>query len=366
MRDVRVVAPGPVEALCEAAEGAEGLLLVDDRRRAPRTALPGPFLVDPAGRAVPAGWLPDLGSGLEVFAKAAARVQRRSGPTGPIAVLGQWEPRYLQLAGRLEANLSRGGPPPFPVLRWTSERITRADLVHGLRLGLGVGIYFGHGRPKGWAGYHGLRASHLVEAGGEPLGALFSVTCLTANRWRVGLSFSEAVVTGGAAAAAVGAVDVVAHVDNMRWMLGLADCTSLRRVRASGRRCSRPRRSAVSADPVPHRRRPARAARRHRRGRPARRARLRARSGARRVIEDELRAIVAEVAEIDPGSVDLSGTLADAGVDSLMAMEIAVDVERRYGLSFTVEELKAITTFGSLVALTQARLAEQEAASSGR
>jgi acyl carrier protein len=84
------------------------------------------------------------------------------------------------------------------------------------------------------------------------------------------------------------------------------------------------------------------------------------------MIEDELRAIVAEVAELDPSSIDLSGTLADAGVDSLMAMEIAVDVERRYGLSFTVEELKGITTFGSLVALTQARLTEQEAASSGR
>lgn len=83
-------------------------------------------------------------------------------------------------------------------------------------------------------------------------------------------------------------------------------------------------------------------------------------------IEDELRTIVAEVAEIDPGSIDQGGTLADAGVDSLMAMEIAVDVERRYGLSFTVEELKGITTFGSLVALTLARLAEQEAASSGR
>jgi acyl carrier protein len=84
------------------------------------------------------------------------------------------------------------------------------------------------------------------------------------------------------------------------------------------------------------------------------------------VIEDELRAIVAEVAEIDPEDVDAGGTLADAGVDSLMAMEIAVEVERRYGLSFTVEELKGITTFGSLVALTQARLTEQEAASSGR
>jgi acyl carrier protein len=84
------------------------------------------------------------------------------------------------------------------------------------------------------------------------------------------------------------------------------------------------------------------------------------------VIEDELRAIVAEVAEIDPGSVDLGGTLADAGVDSLMAIEIAVEVERRYGLSFTIEELKEITTFGSLVALTRARLAEQEATSSER
>jgi acyl carrier protein len=84
------------------------------------------------------------------------------------------------------------------------------------------------------------------------------------------------------------------------------------------------------------------------------------------VIEDELRAIVAEVAEIDPASVGSSGTLADAGVDSLMAIEIAVEIERRYALSFTIEELKKITTFGSLVALTQAGLAEQEAASSGQ
>ena len=84
------------------------------------------------------------------------------------------------------------------------------------------------------------------------------------------------------------------------------------------------------------------------------------------MIEDELRAIVAEVAEIDPDSIDASGTLADAGVDSLMSMEIAVDVERRYGLSFTIEELKTITTFGSLVALTRARLADREGASTER
>jgi acyl carrier protein len=84
------------------------------------------------------------------------------------------------------------------------------------------------------------------------------------------------------------------------------------------------------------------------------------------VIEDELRAIVAEVAEIDATSIDLSGSLADAGIDSLMSMEIAVDVERLYGLSFTVDELRSITTFASLVELTEARVAEREGASSGR
>jgi acyl carrier protein len=82
------------------------------------------------------------------------------------------------------------------------------------------------------------------------------------------------------------------------------------------------------------------------------------------VIEDELRGIVAEVAELDPEVIELGGTLADAGVDSLMAMEIAVDVERRYGLSFTVQELKKITTFGNLLALTRAHLDDKEAASS--
>ncbi|MGZ4408367.1 MAG: C25 family cysteine peptidase [Gaiellaceae bacterium] len=222
-REVRVVDPAPLEVLREAADGAAGLLLVGDRRRGPRTALPGPFLEDASGRLVPAGWLPDLGAELELFARAAARVQRRPGPVGPIAVLGQREPRYLQLAGRMEANLRGRDAPPFQLLRWTSERITRDDVVRGLRLGIGAGVYFGHGRPSGWAGYHGLRAFHLVEAAGEPLGALLSVTCLTASRHRVSLSFSEAVVAGGAAAAAVGAVARVAHLDSMRWMLGLAE-----------------------------------------------------------------------------------------------------------------------------------------------
>ena len=141
---------------------------------------------------------------------------------GPVAVLGQWDARYLHLATRMEARLAACAT-RFHVLRWTAERLTRDDLVRGLRYGLGAAVYFGHGRPRGWAGYHGFRAHHLVGSGGEPLGALLSVTCLSASRRRTGLAFSEAVVLGGAAASAVGAVAPVEHVENMRWMLGLAD-----------------------------------------------------------------------------------------------------------------------------------------------
>ena len=223
LRPVRVIELESPTATVSAEQlvDADGLLLVGDRRRAPSTVLPGPFLQDATGRAVPSGWVPDVG--LERFAAAAARVLRRGGGVpGPLALLGQWNERYQRLAGRMEANLESSGELPFAVLRWTSERIARDDLVRALRLGLGVGIYFGHGRPSGWAGYHGLRAAHLTAVAGEPLGALLSVTCLTANRRRLGLSFSEEVVTGGVAACAVGAVAPVSHLENMRWMLGLA------------------------------------------------------------------------------------------------------------------------------------------------
>ena len=84
------------------------------------------------------------------------------------------------------------------------------------------------------------------------------------------------------------------------------------------------------------------------------------------MIVDELRAIVAEVAEVDPATIELDGALADVGVDSLMAIEIAVDVERRYELTFDVDELRRITTFASLVELTAGRLAEREGASTAR
>lgn len=74
------------------------------------------------------------------------------------------------------------------------------------------------------------------------------------------------------------------------------------------------------------------------------------------LVEREIAAIVAEVAEIDPDQVVPDGTLGDIGVDSLMAVEIAVDVERRFGVQFHEVELKRVQSFRSLVDLTRSKL----------
>ena len=54
--------------------------------------------------------------------------------------------------------------------------------------------------------------------------------------------------------------------------------------------------------------------------------------------------------------ISSSGTLADLGVDSLMNVEIAVEVERRYAIRFTDDELQRLGTFESLVATTRSKV----------
>ena len=223
-RAVRVItceqAPSQAQ-LEEWLHAAAGGLLIADRRRAPRTLLPGPFLCV-AQQRVPVGLLPYTNlSDLERVARTSAQVLRRRGMRGPLALLGQWEMRYLQLVTRMVVNLEKELPAPIPILRWTADRITRDALLDGLEAGVGMAIYFGHGRPNGWAAYHGLRDHHFNTWNGQALGALLSVTCYTASRWRMGLSFSEQMVLRGVAASAFGAVAPIQHLDNMRWMIGL-------------------------------------------------------------------------------------------------------------------------------------------------
>jgi hypothetical protein len=204
-------------SLAARAGGADALLVTGPPRMAPRQALPGPFVTAPDGRRIPAGWLPLETAGVGRFCAALTRVHRRRRERRSVAVLGQWHPRYLRLASRIGALLEPVATP----WQWTSDVLDRDDLGKAMGAGLGLGIYVGHGRPIGWVGYRGLRAHHLDDFAGEPLGSLVSLCCETASRRRTRLSFGEAIPLAGVAAASVAAVGPTRHTDNTRWAVGL-------------------------------------------------------------------------------------------------------------------------------------------------
>jgi hypothetical protein len=198
----------------------DAVLLAGSARHAPRTALRGPSVVNGAGRAIPAAWFPlkDRESSRR-FAAAAARVHRRARQQVTVALLAQWNPRYLRVADRLEALLGR----PVRTLRWTEDVIGRSELVEALGAGLGLGLYVGHGRPVGWAGYHGMRRRHFEAFAGEPLGGMLSLCCRTASRRRTGLSYAEALPLLGVTALSFGATTDTRHTDNTRWAIRICD-----------------------------------------------------------------------------------------------------------------------------------------------
>lgn len=212
-RDAAALLAAPARHL---PAGAAGVLVVGDRRRSPGTMLPGLFLRDAAGRAVPVGWLPDVGAALATYAAAAVRVLARSGSDQSLVVLGQWEDRFLRSALRAVRWAGQHGREE-QVMHWTADRLSRPDMLAGLRLGPALAIYFGHGRARGWAGYQGVRAENFADPWPEPIAALLALCCENASRHHTGLSFSERVVLAGACGAMLAAVTKTRHEDNRRW-----------------------------------------------------------------------------------------------------------------------------------------------------
>ena len=194
----------------------EAVLVVGPPRVSPRRGLPGLWLEDRAGRKVPVGWLPDKGEGLSTYAQAAARVLARSPTERAMVVLGQWEDRFLRVSLRTQRWLEKHGG-DAPGFLWTADRISRPDMLDGLSLGPAAAMYFGHGRPRGWAGYHGVRYEHFDRDWAEPTGALLAVCCENASRWRTSTSFAERMVLRGFAGAMFAAVTKTTHEDNRRW-----------------------------------------------------------------------------------------------------------------------------------------------------
>ena len=71
-------------------------------------------------------------------------------------------------------------------------------------------------------------------------------------------------------------------------------------------------------------------------------------------LREKLRAIVAEVAEIE--EVPDSTPFKDLGIDSMMAIEIVADVERSYSIKIPEEQLEQVTNLDSVVKLVQSHL----------
>lgn len=210
------------QELVSLSENQDAIFLISNRQYAPRTVLTGPFIKRADGENIPAAWLPyTTDEDLRCFASNAADVHLRHYPEkNSIAILGQWNRKYLNLADRIEALLSDTAF-NHHAFRWTSDYVVREDMVNGLNTGLAMAIYVGHGRPIGWVGYRGTRSHHFNDNKGKPIGALFSLCCETASRRRNGLSFSEAIPLMGKAAACFGAVDKSLHIDNVRWATGI-------------------------------------------------------------------------------------------------------------------------------------------------
>ncbi|WP_330301236.1 acyl carrier protein [Streptomyces sp. NBC_00503] len=79
--------------------------------------------------------------------------------------------------------------------------------------------------------------------------------------------------------------------------------------------------------------------------------------------KEELRAVVAQVLDVDVDEVtDDVRFVDDLEVDSLMALEIVVVLEKKYGVKLPESELKQIVTLQSAYDLLVTRLATAQAA----
>ncbi|MBK6579056.1 MAG: acyl carrier protein [Sandaracinaceae bacterium] len=72
-------------------------------------------------------------------------------------------------------------------------------------------------------------------------------------------------------------------------------------------------------------------------------------------LKESLREIIAEVAEID--EVPDEAKFADLGIDSMMAIEIVADVERKYGISMPESELQELVSLNAVYDKVRAKLA---------
>jgi acyl carrier protein len=71
-------------------------------------------------------------------------------------------------------------------------------------------------------------------------------------------------------------------------------------------------------------------------------------------LENELREIVAQVIEADPGKITLSADFVeDLGMDSMMALEIMASIEKKYKIRVSEEKLAKLRNLREAIILTK-------------
>lgn len=78
-------------------------------------------------------------------------------------------------------------------------------------------------------------------------------------------------------------------------------------------------------------------------------------------LENEIRAIIAQIVEKEPAEVTLDAKFfEDLGMDSMMALEIMAAIEKKYKISIPEEKLTQLTTLRQTVAVAQEFLANKK------
>lgn len=74
-------------------------------------------------------------------------------------------------------------------------------------------------------------------------------------------------------------------------------------------------------------------------------------------VAGELRSLIAEIVEVPEESITEASSFADLGADSLMALEIVANIEKKYRIQVPEEDLQRIKSFGDTIALVREYLA---------
>lgn len=78
-------------------------------------------------------------------------------------------------------------------------------------------------------------------------------------------------------------------------------------------------------------------------------------------LKETLRALIADIIEVDPSRVEDQTALRDLGVDSMQAIEIISDLERRYQIRIPEGDFKRVTNLESVTELLAEKLAARDA-----